>query len=91
MVVRVATLDELVRRWRFTRVDFIKMDAEGSDFRILKGAKKTLLKYRPVLSMACYHTDTEGIPYVAKVVKYLESLGYKCVTKNGYIYAQKEK
>lgn len=91
VVVRVTTLDELVKRWRFARVDYIKMDAEGSDLRILKGAKKTLQKYSPVLSMACYHTDTEGIPYVSKVVKYLKGLGYKCVTRNGYIYAEKER
>jgi len=88
--VRVTTLDKLVKELGLPRVDYIKMDAEGSDLSVLKGAKTTLQKYSPVLSMACYHTDTEGIPYVSKVLKYLKGLGYKCVTRNGYIYAQKE-
>ncbi len=88
--VRVTTLDELVRRWKFTRVDFIKMDAEGSELLILKGARSVLQKYSPVISAACYHVDPNGEPYVGKVIPYLKSFGYRCITEKGYIYAQKE-
>lgn len=88
--VRVTTLDKLVKKLKLPRVDYIKMDAEGSDLSILKGAKRTLQKYSPVLSMACYHTDSEGEPYFNEIITYLKSFGYKCVTKNGYVYAQKE-
>ena len=88
--VQVTTLDELVKELNLQRVDYIKMDAEGSDLNILKGAIKVLIRYFPVLSIACYHADPSGIPYVDKVVKYLRSIGYKCITEKGYIYAQKE-
>lgn len=90
--VKVTTLDELVKELKLSRVDYIKMDAEGSDLNILKGARDILRNYFPVLSIACYHTDPNGIPYVGKVITYLKSLGYGCITfhKAGYVYAQKE-
>ena len=88
--VKVTTLDNLVKELELPRVDYIKMDAEGSDMNILEGAIGVLNKYHPVLSIACYHTDKDGIPYVNKVMAYLMELGYKCVTDKGYIYANKE-
>jgi FkbM family methyltransferase len=89
-VVSVTTLDELVKSLGIKKVDYIKMDAEGSDINILLGAKKVLLRDSPILSMACYHTDKDGIPFVGKVIVFLQNMGYKCITKKGYIYAHKE-
>ena len=89
--VRVTTLDELVKDLELLRVDYIKMDAEGSDLSVLEGAIGVLKNDSPVLSMACYHTDPDGVSYVSKVIKYLISLGYRCITEKGYIYAQKER
>lgn len=87
--VRVTTLDELVKQLKLPRVDYIKMDAEGSELNILGGAIKVLHKDYPVLSLACYHPDPTGNPYVGKVITYLESVGYKCISRTGYVYAQK--
>lgn len=89
-VVRITTLDDLVKELGLSRVDYIKMDAEGSDLNILEGAIGTLRKDYPVLSLACYHPDLDDIPCFGKVITYLKNLGYKCITKNGYVYAQKE-
>ena len=88
--VRVITLDKLVKEFGLKRVDYIKMDAEGSDLKILSGARNVLQEYHPVLSIACYHTNPSGIPYVDEVMEWLECNGYNCITKRGYIYAQKE-
>ncbi len=87
--VKVTTLDKLVKELKLPRVDYIKMDAEGSELLILEGARATLVNYFPVLSMACYHTDSKGIPNVSKVIAYLENIGYKCFNAKGYVYAQK--
>lgn len=88
--VRVTTLDELVKELELTKVDYIKVDAEGSDLRILVGASRVLQTYFPVLSMACYHANSSGIPYVDEVMEYLECNGYRCITEKGYVFAQKE-
>jgi FkbM family methyltransferase len=88
--VNVTTLDNLVRQLGIRKVDFIKMDAEGSDVNILLGAINTLKNDSPVLSMACYHTDSNGVPYADRIIVLLQNIGYKCTTKKGYIYAHKE-
>ncbi len=38
---------------------FIKVDIEGAAMDFVKGASKTLAKFRPVLSIAIYHNPTE--------------------------------
>jgi FkbM family methyltransferase len=38
---------------------FIKIDIEGAAMDFVKGASKTLTKFRPVLSIAIYHNPTE--------------------------------
>lgn len=46
------------------KVTFIKMDVEGSETQSLIGAKKTILKQRPILAICIYHSmeDMACIP-----------------------------
>jgi len=70
--VHAKTLDELVEDLSLQEVDFIKIDAEGSELQILQGAKRTLSEHTPFLSIAAYHTPTER----NKLAKFLHKLGY---------------
>jgi FkbM family methyltransferase len=36
-------------------MDFLKMDTEGCEADIIKGAAKTIKKYKPVVAMSAYH------------------------------------
>ncbi|MBZ5580596.1 MAG: FkbM family methyltransferase [Acidobacteriia bacterium] len=47
--VELARLDDIVRDNALARLDAIKIDAEGAELRVLKGAAATLRRYRPVL------------------------------------------
>lgn len=47
--VPVITLDEWVREQGIRRVDFIKMDVEGAEYRALLGAVEILQRYRPIV------------------------------------------
>ena len=38
---------------------FIKVDIEGNGLEFVKGARETLIKFRPVLSVAIYHNPYE--------------------------------
>jgi len=55
MQLPVTTIDSLVEELGLGRVDYIKMDIEGSEREALKGARKTLAKFRPRLMLDTYH------------------------------------
>lgn len=48
-------LDDLVREWKLDRLDLLKMDIEGADFRALAGMKDTLTRFRPRIATCLYH------------------------------------
>lgn len=47
--IHIKTLDEVVREEKIAKVNAIKIDVEGYEFNILKGAHKTLEKDHPIL------------------------------------------
>ena len=47
--VPVITLDHYAREHALRRVDFIKIDVEGMELAVMKGARQTLLQLRPLL------------------------------------------
>lgn len=49
------TIDDFVEQNKIQKVDFIKMDIEGSEEAALKGAVKTIKKYKPKLAICVYH------------------------------------
>lgn len=53
--VPLLPIDSLVEELGLERVDFIKMDIEGAEVRALKGARKTLERHHPRMSIAVYH------------------------------------
>jgi len=53
------SIDEMVKKHALKRVDFIKMDIEGSELRALKGAVETLRKYKPKLAISVYHNPQD--------------------------------
>jgi len=59
-MVELAALDSLVKG----RVDFIKMDVEGYEEEVLRGAGRLIKRYKPVLSFSAYHrlTDKKRLP-----------------------------
>ena len=53
--VELAKLDTVVERFNIKKVDLIKIDAEGAELSILKGASKVIEKFKPSLTIAAYH------------------------------------
>jgi FkbM family methyltransferase len=53
--VPLTTIDKLVAELQLPQVDYIKLDIEGAEPRALTGAKETLAKYKPRISIAAYH------------------------------------
>jgi FkbM family methyltransferase len=66
--VPLTTIDELVEELHLDKVDFIKMDIEGAEYRALEGARKTIAQFHPRLAIAAYHLpgDNEEIPKLVR-------------------------
>lgn len=76
-VVDVLTLDSIVEQNSQHSVDFIKIDVDGHELHILRGAKQLLLNSKPVLVVE--FTPSYSASYLeelAAIEKYLRSLGY---------------
>ena len=50
---------------------FLKSDVEGNDFGFIKGAKTTIVNYRPKLAISCYHYPTDLI----NIFNFIDNLG----------------
>ncbi len=53
--IQIRQLDEVVRTLDLAAVDFIKIDVEGFEGDVLRGAKDTLAKFRPNVVMELNH------------------------------------
>jgi FkbM family methyltransferase len=76
--VRARRLDDILREAGVTRVDVVKIDVEGAEFRVLKGAVETLGRYRPYISVELLENGLESMgSSVHEVRAFLRSHGYR--------------
>ncbi len=68
--VDMTTIDSFVSEKGLPRVDFIKIDSEGYEANILRGAEKTIRIFEPVIAMSAYHNrgDKEELPRILKKI-----------------------
>jgi FkbM family methyltransferase len=73
--VAVTTIDRIMEELRLGKVDFIKMDIEGSEQRALIGAGNTLSRYAPRMAIAVEHTANplENAKKVIQIVRQAQS------------------
>jgi FkbM family methyltransferase len=52
---QTVAIDDFVRDYGVPKVDFIKMDIEGSEREALRGAAQTIHRFKPKLAISAYH------------------------------------
>lgn len=68
--VRLDTIDSQYFE-KGIRIDFIKADVEGSEIDLLKGAEKTIRKFKPKIAIATYHHEK----HAEEIILFLKDLG----------------
>ena len=75
--VRARRLDDIVREAGVARVDAVKIDVEGAEFLVLKGAVETLARYRPVVVVELADRQLKSMGASVEEVKaFMRSHGY---------------
>jgi FkbM family methyltransferase len=85
----VTTIDAIVAELKLTRLDFIKMDIEGSEPYALRGARETLRRFKPRLAIGTYHRpgDLEEIHrIVLQANPEYRELPSRCLVFNGRLF-----
>lgn len=75
--IRVAVIDQFIREQKITRVDLLKIDVEGFEYEVLKGAEETLKAYKPTLFVELSENNLKQNGASSKmVIELLENLNY---------------
>src|SRR3984893_18651282 len=74
--VSVETIDSIAEQYSIDRMDLVKVDVEGNELSVLKGARRSLTRFRPVLIVEISrHQRTYGYTG-AEVKNFLDEYGY---------------
>jgi FkbM family methyltransferase len=93
--VTLTSIDDFVIDKNLPKVDFIKIDAEGVEYDVLVGARKTLEKYKPKMTLGLHPTpikqkgdSLEAIYDLLAGYNYNISLFGKTLTREDFIAQQ---
>lgn len=83
--IDVETIDKYCNRSR-TNFDFIRIDAEGNELNVIKGAYYQILQFYPIL-MVKMDSRIVGPEKLMETIKYVKELGYSCE----FLHEEKQK
>lgn len=90
-LVSITTVDEYVAANKLTKVDFIKCDIEGAELLMLRGAKKTIDRDKPIIFLEVSEQLCSRFGHTAEeTISELTKMGYfyKVLNRAGAIVEQ---
>lgn len=77
-VIKASTIDKFVSEKKVDKLEFIKIDTEGSEYRVIKGGEKTIEKFYPIIFY-------EYQPFIGKSISFKNmEESFKLLNKFGY-------
>ncbi len=74
--VTTDTIDDFCNKKKIHRLDFIKIDVEGHESKVIEGGTETLKRLRPVLQIEIEQRHHES--NIIHIIDYVKKLGYNC-------------
>jgi len=71
---REHSIDFIVEKLKLKRVDLIKMDIEGEEYNALKGATKTIRRFKPKIIVEIHSKELRK-----KILNFLKKYGYDLI------------
>jgi len=78
--IKTKTLDHFISDQKIGKLDFIKIDVEGHEIKVLAGASNTILTMKPLMQIEIEQRHHSEIS-VNEIIKNIEDLGY-----SGFFY-----
>lgn len=67
------------------KIDFIKIDVEGHEIKVLEGARKTIEKNKPVIFIELLNNEIETVTEILQEYGYILYKGYPLTTEDNYL------
>jgi FkbM family methyltransferase len=77
-ILKTVTLDAVVNLKRLPAPDMIKMDVQGAELDVLKGAEETIKTAKHVILELQRVEYNKGAPLKDTVIAYMDSIGFDC-------------
>ena len=86
IVVKCEKLDNLIKKLPRKGKIILKVDVEGVEYHVLKGAFKTIKKYSPIVIVEILSKKEEKITNLLKKINYVK---VKILDKSNYVFMKK--
>ncbi len=87
LTVRARRIDDLLADENWDRLDVVKIDAESSEGHVLRGAERTILRFRPAVIVEVGDYGVEGSLGSREIIAWFVDRGYAAFDAQGGIIA----
>jgi len=77
--IKCVRLDDFLKEYDNSNIDFIKIDVEGHQMKVLHGMPNTVLKFHPTFLIEATTQNEQN-----EIVNFLKSFGYSYFQLNSY-------
>lgn len=88
LIIDMYTLDTFITIHEISKIDLLKIDVEGMDLAVLRGAESSIQKYKPVIFVEFFDNNSN---IFNDIEKFLSRFDYKIETIGNNIIAKQEK
>lgn len=78
IAVPLRTINDIVEEIKVNRIDFLKIDVEGYEMKVLEGAWQSIRKFKPTIQIEL-HINRLGESVTKEIINRLKKEGYKII------------